>query len=51
MAKMKNSRRLCASIISGLAEVKGSRLLVLSSAGSPGSLAHKVWTGALDSDH
>jgi hypothetical protein len=46
-----NSRRLWASIISGLGKVSGSRLLVLSSAGAPGSLAHKVWEAAKVEDH
>ena len=35
----------------GTGEGPGSRLLVLSSAGSPGSLAHKVWLSAEKSPH
>jgi hypothetical protein len=46
-----NFRRLWSSIVSGLAKVPGSRLLVLSSAGSPGSLAHKQWVSAEKSPH
>lgn len=46
-----NHARLWASIISGLAKVRGSRLLVLTSAGSPSSPAHKRWQAALDGRH
>ena len=46
-----NYDRLWASIISGLGKMKGSRLVVLSSAGSPSSPGHKRWQAAVEGEH
>lgn len=46
-----NHARLWASILSGLGKVRDSRLLVLSSAGSPSSGAFKRWEAACRAEH
>jgi hypothetical protein len=50
-ADSRNYARLWAATLSGLGKVKGSRMLVLSSAGSPGHPSFKRWTTAVESDH
>jgi hypothetical protein len=47
----RNHARLWSAIVSAIPKVEGARLLVMSSAGSPGHPAHKRWTTALASPH
>lgn len=46
-----NHARLWASIISGLGKVPGSRLLVMTSAGSPSHPSFKRWQAAVEEKH